>query len=314
MGATINRYPCGERESSEQKEVSMARRTGRPRINLEENILKQMSANDKRLGAIIEEKLESSESSPWRMACAAAWLRLILEKGTPFQKARCEPLIKKLRETEWARAFDPRKELSDDCKFLECFIEAHAPGFDWREDARQGEIETQNYKRENERIAKDIAEDERWRLARSTKSHTPDVPDAGLLCALGWESHSKKPSNEEFERLGWSAWKHWLVTRKTWPTLRELKLATAIREPELKKIITDLRPKKGEIIKQSLRHKFSGCGAMPRRYGPRLVIGVLNEFVNRLSEFPIADKEREELRKTVLSVKRAFAAKLGHSR
>jgi hypothetical protein len=273
-----------------------------------------MSASDERLEAIIGEKLESSESSPWRMACGAAWLRLILEKGTAFAKARCEPLIKKLRETESARAFDPRRELSDECKFLECFIEAHAPGFDWRKDAQQGETEAQNYKRENERIAKDIAEDERWRLARSTKFHTPDVPDAGLLCALAWESHSKKPSKEEFERLGWSAWKHWLITRKTWPTLRELKLATAIWEPELKKIITDLRPKKGEIIKQSLRHKFSGRGAVPLRYGPRLVIGVLNELLNRLQEFSMEDAERAGLRKTILSIKRAFAARLGYSR
>jgi hypothetical protein len=272
-----------------------------------------MSASDKRLEAIIGEKLGSSESSLWRMACGAAWLRLILEKGTAFAKARCEPLIKKLRETEWARAFDPGKELSDDCKFLESFIEAHAPGFDWREDARQGEIETRNYKQENGRIARDIAEDARWVMARATRFHTPDAPDGTLLCALAWESQSKKPSPEEFKRLMWAAWKHRIVIRKTWPTLRELKLATAIPERELEKIIWDLRPKKGEIIKEPLRHKFSGRGAVPRRYGPRLVIGVLNELLNRLHEFLIEDNQRAGLRKTILTVKRAFAARIGHS-
>jgi len=291
----------------------MLRRPGRPRVNLEEKMRAEMSASDKRLEAIIGEKLRSSESSPWRMACGAAWLRLILEKGTAFEKACCEPLIKKLRETEWGRACDPRNKLSD-CKFLESFIEAHAPGFDWREDARQGEIEAQKYKQENERIAKEQAEDERWRLARSTKFHTPDVPDALLLCALAWESHSKKPSKEEFEGLGWSAWKHWLITRKTWPTLRELKLATAIPERQLEKIIWDLQPNKGEIVEEALRHKFSGRGAVPLRYGPRLVIGVLNELLNRLQEFSIEDKEREELREIALSVKRAFAARFGRSR
>jgi hypothetical protein len=198
--------------------------------------------------------------------------------------------------------------------FLEEFISTHAHGWDWRSDAQQGEIEDRNYKRENERIAKEIAEDARRGMAHATRFYTPDAPDAPLLSALAWESRHKKPSPEEFKLFGWSAWKHWLVICKTWPTLRELKLATAIPELELKKIMRDLRPKKAEIIKESLRHKFRRHGAMPLRYGPRLVLGVLNKLLNRLREFSIEDEEREGLRKTILSVKRAFAARLGHSR
>ena len=97
------------------------------------------------------------------------------------------------------------------------------------------------------------------------------------------------------------------------PTLQELNLATAIPERVIKKIIKRLRPKKGEIIK-AVRNKFSKLGAIPLRYAPRLVIGVLNEFVTRLLEFPIDDEERKGLRRTALLVKQAFAARLGRSR
>jgi hypothetical protein len=78
----------------------------------------------------------------------------------------------------------------------------------------------------------------------------------------------------------------------------------------IKKIIANLRPNKGEIVKKPLRRKSSRCGAVPLRYGPRLVIGVLNEFVNRLQDFSLGNEEQKQLRKTALLVKRAFAARL----
>src|SRR5262249_40708069 len=133
----------------------------------------------------------------------------------------------------------------------------------------------------------------------------------------------KKPSPEEFKRFGWSAWKHRTVIRETWPTLRELKLATAIPERVLARIIKKLRPQKAEMTKEPRivplvfdpsRHKSSRRGTVPLRYGPRLVIAVLNELLNRLPEFPIDDGERKRLRKTALLVKRAFAARLIRSR
>jgi hypothetical protein len=96
--------------------------------------------------------------------------------------------------------------------------------------------------------------------------------------------------------------------------LRELNLATAIPERTLTKIIKKLQPKKGEVIRARLRHKFSKRGVLPLRYGPRLIVGVLGEFVDRLPEFPIDDGEGKRLQKTALLVKRAFAARWGCSR
>ena len=245
---------------------------------------------------MIAEKLRSSASSPWRMAYAAACLRQTLEKGTPFQEARCAALIKKLRGTKWGRANDPRERLSD-LEFLERFIQACAPGFDWRKDARQGEIEDQVREQEDEQIAQEQAEDTRLRMSFATKHYTPDAPDGYWLCALAWEHRKQRR-----------------LVRTTWPSLRELKRATAIPERTLKKIIKNLRPTKSEKVKLPLRHKFSRRGALPLRYGPRLIVGVLNAFIARLPEFPVDDAERKRLRKTALLVKRAFAARLGHWR
>ena len=100
-------------------------------------------------------------------------------------------------------------------------------------------------------------------------------------------------------------------------------MATAIPERVLEKIIKNLRPQKNEITKEPQivpsffdpkRGKSVRRGAVPLRYGPRLVIGVLNDFVNRLREFSIEETERKQLRRTALLVKRAFAARLDSSR
>jgi hypothetical protein len=202
-----------------------------------------MSEHDERLEAIVPVRLGTSA---WRMAHEAACLGLTLEKGSAFEIARCEPLIEKLRQTKWARANDPRGQLSNR-EFLDRFIEAHAPGFDWRQDALQGEKEDQKHERENERIAKEFA-DARYGLARASKFCTTDTPDGVLLCALAWEYRKQRR-----------------FIRRTWPSLRELKLATAIPERPLKKIIKSLRPTRGESIKESFRHKFSRRGAVPLR-------------------------------------------------
>jgi hypothetical protein len=273
----------------------MPRRSGRPRTNLERKILAEMSEDEERFQKVVSKRLGSLAGSPWRIAFEAGCLRLTLEKGTLFQKAICAPLIKKLRGTKWARTNDPRERLSDR-EFLERLIEAHVPGFDWREDARQGESEDRIREQQDERIAQESAEHARWNMAWATKYYTPDAPDCVLLHGLAWENRKQRR-----------------FIRNPWPTLRELKLATAIPERTLKKIMESLGPKNGEIIKEPFRHKFSRGGALPLRYGPRLVVGVLNEFVNRLSEFAIDDEERERLRKTALLVKRAFVARLERS-
>jgi len=273
-----------------------------------------MGIDEKQAEQIVAQEIDLN--TPSIMAFEAACLLCAIERGTDPQKIYGTPIFKRINQ--YARKNGPHGKwpgFHGARDFLEDFIQTHRPGWDWREDARQGEIEDRNYQRENERVAKEIAEDERWGMARATKYYTPDAPDPVQLSGLAWETRHKKPSPEEFKRIGWSAWKHWTVIRESWPTLRELKLATAIPERELKKIVRDLRPKKGEIIKESLRHKFSSRGAVPLRYGPRLVVGVLDEFLNRLPEFRIDDQERkQQLRKTALLVKRAFVARLNASR
>jgi hypothetical protein len=211
------------------------------------------------------------------MAFEAACLLRILGRGSDYEKACCEPLIRKLRKTRWACANDPRGKLSD-CNFLERFIEAHAPGWDWQKDAALGEIEDRNHKRDNEQIAKGLAEHLRLHRASRSKFVTPDVPDAVLLSRLDG-----------------------------WRTLRELKLATAMSERQIKKIIHRLGPKKAEIVDEP-RRKFSRRGKMPKVYAPRLVSGVLNEFLKRLPHYPIIDEERERCRKAAMATMHVLAA------
>jgi hypothetical protein len=250
----------------------------------------------------------------------AACLVLEIERGTDPQTVQGTAIFRTINQ--YARAHGPHGKWRSARDFLEEFIQHYAPNWNWREEARIGEVEARNYKTENERIAKEHAEDARSGMARATKFYTPDAPDPVLLCALAWEVRHKKPSPEGFKRFGWSAWKHWTVIRETWPTLRKLKLATAIPERVLRGIIKNLRPQKNEMTKEprivprifdASRREFSRRGAVPLRYGPRLVIGMLNEFLNRLPEFSMDDEERKRLRKMELRVKRAFVARLTHS-
>jgi len=96
----------------------------------------------------------------------------------------------------------------------------------------------------------------------------------------------------------------------TWPTLRELKLATAIPERTIKEIIKRLRPKHGEIVEKP-RERFSRRGAMGNCYGPRLVSGVIDEFLKRLPDYEMEDYERKQWQKAALAVKRAIGKRCG---
>src|SRR4029453_11775844 len=53
----IKRDPLGCRKIFEQKRISMRRRSGRPRANLEQKILAEMSQHEQRMEAIVAEKL-----------------------------------------------------------------------------------------------------------------------------------------------------------------------------------------------------------------------------------------------------------------
>src|SRR5438128_4916439 len=100
-------------ENFGEKKGFLMARSGRPRANLEKAILAEMSENLKRIAVMVAEKLKSSEHSRARMTFEAACLLLILEHGTDYEKARCEPLIRRLRETKWGQSNDPYRKLPD---------------------------------------------------------------------------------------------------------------------------------------------------------------------------------------------------------
>jgi hypothetical protein len=284
----------------------MGRRSGRPRVNLEQQILADMSAREKQAEEIVAQKIDSN--TPSIMAFEAACLLLAVERGADPKTVQGTAIFQKINQ--YARAHGPHGKWRGACDFLEEFIQHYAPNWNWREEARQGEIEDRNYARENERVAKEHADDVRSRLGRRSRFFTPDIPDAFLLQHLAWEWR-------RFAR------KQRRVVRKEWPTLRELKLATAIPERALEKIVRRLQPKKAEMTKEPQivplafdmsRRKLTRRGAVPLRYGPRLVVGVLNEFLKRLPGVSIADEEQKELRKVAIRVKRAFVSRLSRSR
>jgi hypothetical protein len=258
-------------------------------VDLEEKILADMAEHEKQVEATVAEKMDFNR--PSILTFEAACLVLAIERGTDAQIVQGKAIFRTINH--YARAHGPHGRWRGARDFLEKFIQHYAPRWNWREEARIGEAEDRNYKLENERIAKERAEDARWTMARVNKFWTPEFPDAGLLYGLAWD----------YRR---SPWKKRRITRGTWPTLRELKLATAIPERELEKIIRRLRPKKTEITKEpqivprvfdASRRKFSRRGAVPLRYGPRLIVGVLNEFVNRLPGFPIDDGSENDCEK-----------------
>jgi len=257
--------------------------------------------------------------SRFELAFYAAVALNTLERGTPFQEAFCEDRIRLLRRTGAGRAVDPNSSMKS-AEFLEQLIQKYAPGWRWRD-----QIDNGSRQRRNERIARDTNSLARHEKAIRTRFITADEPDAGVLCDLRRRISAKNPA--------------------TWATLRELKLATAVPERAIKKMIADLRPRKNEIVTVAWRHKFVKRGACPKRFGPRLIICVLNEFVKRLQDYDAASElifavacalymkhgkavllaaftsawsiertEQVRLRKLATDVKRSLASKLGHLR
>jgi hypothetical protein len=146
-----------------------------------------------------------------------------------------------------------------------------------------------------QRIAKEQARRTRRDRARVERFITPNEPDAGRVHQL----------------------KRIIPTDPTtWPTLRELKLAMAIPERTIKTILANLQPTptQAEIVTVPFRHKFSGGGAFPKRHGPRLIIEVLNEFVNRLPRFPVTNEDQKRLRKIAMQAKTVIASRFSRSR
>lgn len=161
----------------------MPRRPGRSRINLEQLILADQSKHHREMEELVAQSINLN--TPSIMAFEAACLLLAIERGADRKSIQIRPIFQKINK--YAKNNGPHGKWLSSRDFLEGFIDTHRPGWDWRRDAQQGEIEDRNYQRENERIAKELAEDARYGLALATKFHTPNEPDGVRLCALAWE-------------------------------------------------------------------------------------------------------------------------------
>ena len=146
----------------------------------------------------------------------------------------------------------------------------------------------------NERIAKQRARMKRHDEARVNRFATAEEPDAGMLYAL---RERIIPTTGQLGQL---------CVSLTWQQ--------QFRSERSRESSRTCEPTQAEIVAIPLRHKFRRCGAMPQRHGPRLVIGVLNEFVNRLSEFPIADEDQKRLRKIAMRARAGIASRFSRSR
>jgi hypothetical protein len=267
-------------------------RRGRPRQNDEEREIRQRIANNRRkVVSLIADFIRRKRPLTARdhALVAARVLRTRTERNQ-----RCSPLVQEL--LKFAKKHGPHGRWDNPSDFLEEFIVTHGQG-------RQNSwtyIVPRTRDACDERNINEMAEMRRHSRALRQRFATPAKPDPSMLRHL----RAVKPYDAT-----------------TWPTLRELKIATALSERRIKMILVQLRPKpaNGEIIKLPLRHVFttrgsgSKRGGLPKRYHPRLVLGVINVLICDLADYPIGDEERKCFREVAMTVKRALTQKLGAS-
>jgi hypothetical protein len=226
----------------------------------------------------------------------AARILYTLESGSDYQKTRCSSRLDELRQTKFGKQLDPSGRISGRF-FLHRFIEEFSPLSNFSPDGKSPW---------------------NWRLSIDRGEHSrAECGRVQFLADQIEESRARQlrhataqPNPADLRRLGLAK----LPDTSTWPTLRELKIGTAIPERTIKKIIAKLQPKKGEVVTPLRRHRFSRRGAMPKRFGPHLVVAVLDEFVKRLPDCRMEGAERERFRKIAMTVKRAIMSKLSRSR
>jgi hypothetical protein len=124
-------------------------RRGRPLTDLKKDILDEMSEDKKRLidelrtnDVVVREKLRDGNRS-WQMAFVAARILLTLERGTKYEEALCEPIIRQLRK--WTQIKGPHAVRRNDSDFLTSLIERHAPGWKWREQIDDGNVRVKRF-------------------------------------------------------------------------------------------------------------------------------------------------------------------------
>jgi hypothetical protein len=174
--------------------------------------------------------------------------------------AVCCDLVQRLRKTNFANAVDPYGRMRDR-EFLEAFIQKCVPEWDWRK-------QTLNRAQIEDRAARDEHNiQEMAQMVRDSRAHRnrhvlPERPDPSRLIFLANRIRPNEPM--------------------TWATLKELKLATGLSERTIRLIIESNRPKKSELVLKT-----------PKRFGPRLVLGVIEKFLERLLDLQMDQKTRD---------------------
>jgi hypothetical protein len=276
---------------------------GRPRLDRElEKAGKFDSEQNKKVLAGIARKLGTSKI---RQEAAKS----IRSEGSGQAIWECR--FRLLRNTEWARGIDPDRKMGDLDLFerfrddpdlsaqTRCEI-ARQMGLPAKEVQELSETawrsQTHEFDQQDDALLKRNVRIERQCLSLMNRSVTPYVPAADELI--------------RFRKIG-------VDDPRTWPTLTDLKLATAFSEKKLRTIIANSRPQTSEITaplrSKTQRLRISKRGALPNRYHPRLVLIVLEEFLKRLRDLPISNAEQQTFRETAMTVKRALTFKLSRS-
>ena len=214
--------------------------------------------------------------------------------------------IQMLKKTDWARKIDPGEKMSD-CQLLERFFYdselstedrcriARTTGLpqktiDALSETAWREEQSEKLDGDDEQFLRERARVEHECRALSKRSVTPFVPSRDYLARL----RKSRPDDPT-----------------TWPTLLDLKMATAMSENAIRKFIGGLAPEliKSEIVRGNLRRLGKG-GALLKRYGPRLVLTVVDEFLKRLPNYSVEEVQRNRLRNIAMTIKRALTSKL----
>jgi hypothetical protein len=195
-----------------------------------------------------------------RFAVVAARVLFTLEHGTNYQKVHCERLVKEL--LQFAHENGPHGRWQSHSAFLKDFIATHAPDWDWRSQT-EDRNEAEEREARDERDMHELAEMLRDSKAHRNRHVLPERPDPSRLIILARRIRPNEPIS--------------------WATLKELKLATGLSERTIRGITKSMHPKKSEIVTKT-----------PKRFAPRLVLGVIVAFLERLPDMQTDSKTRSD--------------------
>jgi hypothetical protein len=81
-------------------------------------------------------------------------------------------------------------------------------------------------------------------------------------------------------------------------------------ERTITKVILRLEPKSGEICVAKCRPRYQKKGGLPKRFAPRLVLGVINVFETDLENAPLDIQEKQAAREWIIKLKRSLCHKI----